>query len=341
LVLQLQVKDDARFAEAALRALRISFGTRPALQHSQLMAPGFAEQKILLVFDALERCRRAHNDMCRDAKAANAPAVRSCDPVRARQRRRSAPRQLLSAAQRRQGSLSTALRARTSDTPAAGAERPTPHAAVEVLPGSAVRSRVLRAQQHAAEDLAAAPEPRAAVVGAYNGFGSRVAAVAAFSAQDAAHATAYDSFALDFEAEPSTAWELHNDVDCRLRASSSVAPEEGRSEKQQQQAALDVAVELQHRLRAMEAVMKRLEARMRALETDHQYTTEEAAPAEQPRAPPRNVSIAAPRLVSDPVAAAPAGARTEDLRAFIDGVITRFEETRMLLASTQPAAGGE
>jgi hypothetical protein len=80
----LQVKDDARFAEAALRALRVSFGTRPALQQGQLMAPGlFAEAKILLLVDCLELCRRAHNDMCRETKAANAPPVRRCDPVRA------------------------------------------------------------------------------------------------------------------------------------------------------------------------------------------------------------------------------------------------------------------
>jgi hypothetical protein len=211
-----------------------------------------------------------------------------------------------------QASLNTALRARACDTPAAGAERLTPHVTVEVLPGSAVRSRVLRAQH--AEDDAAAP------------------------AQHAAELSAYDTFALEFAAEPAAPpWALRNDD--MQRASSGVVAHESAPPgmQQQQQAALNVALELQDRLTAMSAVMRRLEARMHALEADGRATPA-AAPAEQPWPPQRSVSVAAPYVAA---AAAPAIARTdaEDLRAFIDGVVGRFEETRMLLASTR--SGGD
>jgi hypothetical protein len=180
---------------------------------------------------------------------------------------------------------------------------------VEVLPGSAVRSRVLRAQH--AEDDAAAPAPHAAELGAY------------------------DTFALEYAAEPATPpWALSND-DMQRASSGGVARESAPPDMQQ--AALSVALELQDRLMAMSAVMRRLEARMHALEADGRATAA-AAPAEQSWPLQRSVSVAAPYSAAG---AAPAGARNdaEDLRAFIDGVVGRFEETRMLLASTR--SGGD
>lgn len=80
---ELQAKDDARFAESALKALRVSLGCRPALLASQVMAPSaFAEQKLLLCIDALQSCTALHNDLCREHRQLHARPVRCTDPVR-------------------------------------------------------------------------------------------------------------------------------------------------------------------------------------------------------------------------------------------------------------------
>jgi hypothetical protein len=105
---QLQAKDELRFLESALKALRVCFDYRPALSPAQLMTKArrarcsialksthgarhppqgcFAEQKALLCIDALELCKRTHNELCAEHKRAHAPPVTRCDPVRSRLR---------------------------------------------------------------------------------------------------------------------------------------------------------------------------------------------------------------------------------------------------------------
>ena len=61
----LRAKSDARFVENAWRALREAFGYNPALTPQQFLSPGFAERKLMLLFDAIELCKRRHNEHAR------------------------------------------------------------------------------------------------------------------------------------------------------------------------------------------------------------------------------------------------------------------------------------
>ena len=61
----LRAKSDARFVENAWRALREEFGYNPALTPQQFLSPGFAERKLMLLFDAIELCKRRHNEHAR------------------------------------------------------------------------------------------------------------------------------------------------------------------------------------------------------------------------------------------------------------------------------------
>jgi hypothetical protein len=65
----LQAKSDARFVENAWRALREAFGYNPALTVSQFLSPGFAERKLMLLHDAVELCKRKHNEHARRKRA--------------------------------------------------------------------------------------------------------------------------------------------------------------------------------------------------------------------------------------------------------------------------------
>ena len=76
---------DARFVEAAHRALRDHFNHRPVLTVQQLLAMGFAEQKMLLVLDVLQLCRSKHAELlakrrASSAKGGGAPAVSPSRP---------------------------------------------------------------------------------------------------------------------------------------------------------------------------------------------------------------------------------------------------------------------
>jgi len=71
----LQAKSDGRFVENAWRALREAFGYNPALTPQQFLSPGFAERKLLLLHDAIELCKRRHNDHARAARVAEAAAA--------------------------------------------------------------------------------------------------------------------------------------------------------------------------------------------------------------------------------------------------------------------------
>ena len=66
----LQAKTDGRFVEHAWRALRESFGYNPKLTPQQFLSPGFAERKLMLLYDAIELCKRRHNEHARAARAA-------------------------------------------------------------------------------------------------------------------------------------------------------------------------------------------------------------------------------------------------------------------------------
>ena len=61
----LQAKSDSRFVENAWKALRESFHYNPTLTPTQFLSPGFAERKLLLLADAIELCKRRHNEHAR------------------------------------------------------------------------------------------------------------------------------------------------------------------------------------------------------------------------------------------------------------------------------------
>lgn len=65
----LQAKSDSRFVENAWRALREEFSYNPALTPSQFLSPGFAERKLMLLHDAVELCKRRHNEHARERRA--------------------------------------------------------------------------------------------------------------------------------------------------------------------------------------------------------------------------------------------------------------------------------
>ena len=71
----LQAKSDARFVENAWRALREAFGYNPALTVSQFLSPGFAERKLMLLHDAVELCKRKHNEHARRKRAEETAAA--------------------------------------------------------------------------------------------------------------------------------------------------------------------------------------------------------------------------------------------------------------------------
>lgn len=71
----LQAKSDSRFVENAWKALRESFHYNPTLTPVQFLSPGFAERKLLLLADAIELCKRRHNEHARAARAADVKAV--------------------------------------------------------------------------------------------------------------------------------------------------------------------------------------------------------------------------------------------------------------------------
>ena len=71
----LQAKSDARFVENAWRALREAFGYNPALSPSQFLSPGFAERKLMLLHDAVELCKRRHNEHARRKRAEETAAA--------------------------------------------------------------------------------------------------------------------------------------------------------------------------------------------------------------------------------------------------------------------------
>ena len=71
----LQAKSDSRFVENAWKALRESFHYNPTLTPTQFLSPGFAERKLLLLADAIELCKRRHNEHARAARAADVKAV--------------------------------------------------------------------------------------------------------------------------------------------------------------------------------------------------------------------------------------------------------------------------
>ena len=71
----LQAKSDARFVENAWRALREAFGYNPALSPSQFLSPGFAERKLMLLHDAVELCKRRHNEHARRKRAEETAAL--------------------------------------------------------------------------------------------------------------------------------------------------------------------------------------------------------------------------------------------------------------------------
>ncbi len=126
---ELHSKSDARFVNCVWRLCRAEFAFRPALTEAQFMHDGaFAEARVLFAFLLTQHCKRMHNKLLREHRQANVPAVRSASQDR----------------------LSTARRARSAsselsaDAPISGRVR-TPMR-VEVVPGSAVYSRVERAQ---------------------------------------------------------------------------------------------------------------------------------------------------------------------------------------------------
>ena len=71
----LQAKSDSRFVENAWKALRESFHYNPTLTPTQFLSPGFAERKLLLLADAIELCKRRHNEHAKAARAADVKAV--------------------------------------------------------------------------------------------------------------------------------------------------------------------------------------------------------------------------------------------------------------------------
>ncbi len=71
----LQAKSDSRFVENAWKALRESFHYNPTLTPTQFLSPGFAERKLLLLADAIELCKRRHNEHARAARAADVKTV--------------------------------------------------------------------------------------------------------------------------------------------------------------------------------------------------------------------------------------------------------------------------
>lgn len=77
----LQAKSDARFVENAWRALREAFGYNPALSPSQFLSPGFAERKLMLLHDAIELCKRRHNEHARKKRAEETAAAVSREGV--------------------------------------------------------------------------------------------------------------------------------------------------------------------------------------------------------------------------------------------------------------------
>jgi hypothetical protein len=77
----LQAKSDARFVENAWRALREAFGYNPALSPSQFLSPGFAERKLMLLHDAIELCKRRHNEHARRKRAEETAAAVSREGV--------------------------------------------------------------------------------------------------------------------------------------------------------------------------------------------------------------------------------------------------------------------
>ena len=77
----LRAKSDARFVENAWRALREEFGYNPALTPQQFLSPGFAERKLMLLFDAIELCKRRHNEHARAQRGREAAAAVARDGI--------------------------------------------------------------------------------------------------------------------------------------------------------------------------------------------------------------------------------------------------------------------
>jgi len=60
--------------EGAFRAFRDLLGVKTVLTAAQFLEQGFAERKVLLLIDAIQACKRAHNDEVRKERQASARA---------------------------------------------------------------------------------------------------------------------------------------------------------------------------------------------------------------------------------------------------------------------------
>ena len=64
---ELYGKKDARFLEAVYQLLRREFTYRPQLSRIQFFTMGFAERKLILVYDIIHQCKQLHYNLSREA----------------------------------------------------------------------------------------------------------------------------------------------------------------------------------------------------------------------------------------------------------------------------------
>ncbi|CAK0749347.1 hypothetical protein CVIRNUC_001903 [Coccomyxa viridis] len=65
---ELKGKRETSFLRAAFRILREKFSIRPCLNTTQILQEGFAERKVLLLLEVLQRCRESHNEATRQIR---------------------------------------------------------------------------------------------------------------------------------------------------------------------------------------------------------------------------------------------------------------------------------
>ncbi|KAI5083078.1 hypothetical protein GOP47_0002821 [Adiantum capillus-veneris] len=63
-------KSDSRFVEYTLKYLREEYAYRCPLTVAQIFSRGFAERKILLVYDVIQVCKRKHSELVKQARQA-------------------------------------------------------------------------------------------------------------------------------------------------------------------------------------------------------------------------------------------------------------------------------
>ncbi|GAQ88524.1 hypothetical protein KFL_004360060 [Klebsormidium nitens] len=82
---ELYAKSDLRFVESVFKILRDEFAYRSTLTIAQFLSRGFAERKLILLYDIVQFCKRKHNELWKESQPAKVLKVHKTPPAEERE----------------------------------------------------------------------------------------------------------------------------------------------------------------------------------------------------------------------------------------------------------------